>query len=158
MNIFVVDECPLLAASQLCDKHVVKMVLETAQLASTTFHNRGLDAPYRKTHENHPSAVWARTSRQNFDWMTLHGLGLCDEYTARYGKRHKSQSVLEQLANRAEELQLPDAGLTPFALAMPAQYRVACPVESYRSYYRGEKKHMATWKRNRPAWFDEDPK
>ena len=72
MNIFAVDECPLIAASQLCDKHVVKMVLETAQLASTTFHTRGLDAPYRKTHENHPSAVWARTSRQNFEWMMLH--------------------------------------------------------------------------------------
>lgn len=153
MNIFAVDHCPLTAASQLCDKHVVKMVLETAQLFATLFWRSGREAPYKMTHKNHPCSLWLTESRQNAEWAMLHGLGLADEYMARYGKRHKSQGVLEVLAAQLDTLGLPDRELTPFALAMPDQYKVECPVESYRNYYRHDKVKIATWKRNRPDWI-----
>jgi hypothetical protein len=35
MNIFVLSRCPRAAARLHCDKHVVKMILETAQLLYT---------------------------------------------------------------------------------------------------------------------------
>ena len=34
MNIFALHQHPVVAAKQHCDKHVVKMILETAQLLS----------------------------------------------------------------------------------------------------------------------------
>lgn len=60
MNIFRLDNDPISAAIYQCDKHVVKMCLETAQLLSTT--HRVLDGEeaspvlYKATHKNHPSA------------------------------------------------------------------------------------------------------
>ena len=35
MNIFVLDEDPTIAAQMQCDKHVVKMIVESAQMLST---------------------------------------------------------------------------------------------------------------------------
>ena len=35
MNVFYVDKHPVRAAEQMCDKHIVKMILESAQLLST---------------------------------------------------------------------------------------------------------------------------
>lgn len=46
MNIFVLDTCPVVAAQYLNDKHVVKMVLESAQILCTVHHEFGLDAPF----------------------------------------------------------------------------------------------------------------
>ena len=43
MNIFFIDKCPIKSAQQLCDKHVVKMVLETAQMCSTAMRHWDLD-------------------------------------------------------------------------------------------------------------------
>lgn len=38
VNIFMLDHDPVAAAAAHCDKHVVKMILETAQLLSTAWH------------------------------------------------------------------------------------------------------------------------
>ena len=54
MNIFAVDVSPEKAAQALCDAHVVKMILESAQLLSTQDRIRGLDRGYRLTHAEHP--------------------------------------------------------------------------------------------------------
>ena len=35
MNIFYLDRDPVIAAQMMCDKHVVKMILESAQMLST---------------------------------------------------------------------------------------------------------------------------
>ena len=35
MNIFVLDENPVIAAKMACDKHIVKMILESAQMLCT---------------------------------------------------------------------------------------------------------------------------
>lgn len=151
MNIFVVDRDPVQAAQDLCDKHVVKMIVETAQMLCSA-HPAGA-APYRRTHAKHPCTLWTAASMQNYMWLIDHGIALCEEYTKRYGKRHKSQDVIEWCRDNAPPLL--SLGLTPFAQAMPDQYRDPDPVTAYRNYYQGEKRRFATWKGSKPSWWKE---
>lgn len=138
MNIFALDHNPQVAAAMLTDVHKVKMVLEAAQMLCSVFEP-GI-APYKRTHYNHPCTVWARTSRRNFDWLVTHGLAIATEYTKRYGKVHKSQAVIEWCRDNAALLTFPRSSLTPFAQAMPEQYRQADGVAAYRAYYDAEKR------------------
>ena len=92
MNIFVVDYNPVRAAKMLCDQHVVKMPLESAQILCAAYEQE--KAPYRRTHYNHPCTIWTRTSKENYLWLIDHGLALCHEYTYRYQKVHKSEEVI----------------------------------------------------------------
>ena len=79
---------------------------------------------------------------------------MCQEYTRRYGKVHKSIRVIEWCGKNYIKLELPQKGLTKFAQAMPEQYKNKCTVTAYRSYYNGEKARFATWKkRETPKWF-----
>ena len=98
MNIFYLDKNPKLCAQYHVDRHVVKMILETAQLLSTAHWLTGGEGPYRATHKNHPSAIWARSNKSNYNWLCKLGLELCEEYTYRYGKIHKTQQHLEWLS------------------------------------------------------------
>jgi hypothetical protein len=139
VNIFALDQNPQAAATMLTDVHKVKMVLEAAQMLCGVFEP-GI-APYKRTHYNHPCSVWARTSRRNFDWLVAHGLAIAAEYTKRYGKVHKSQAVIEWCRDNAHLLTFPRSSLTPFAQAMPDQYRQADSVAAYRAYYAAEKQH-----------------
>ena len=153
MNIFVVDKNPVIAAQMLCDKHVVKMVLETAQMLCTVAHRHGYSkARYKKTHQHHPCTVWAGDSQSNYNWLTRHGLALCAEYTKRYEKRHKSQDIIEWCQRNVT---IPDQGLTPFKMAMPDKYKQSNITEAYRNYYRGEKAKIAKWKHGSPRWWKE---
>ena len=89
MNIFYLDESPVRAAQMQCDQHVVKMILESAQLLSTAHHELDGSSPaYKPTHKNHPSAVWARSGRRQYRWLYDHMMALGEEYTRRYGKVH----------------------------------------------------------------------
>jgi hypothetical protein len=152
MNIFILHPEPIMAARMQCDKHLIKMILETAQLLCAVYPP-GM-APYKRTHYNHPCARWTRECEANFRWLLTHGHGLCDEYTRRYGKRHKSEYVFEWVREHVPEL--PQLPLTPFAQAMPDQYKNPDdPVAAYRAYYKGEKARFATWKApaQAPSWF-----
>lgn len=155
MNIFVLDLEPSTAAQMLCDKHVVKMILESAQLLCAHFES-GI-APYRRTHYNHPCAKWVRKSRKNYWWLLEHAKALCEEYTFRYGKTHKSESVIKWCEDNVDRLApLPDKGLTEFAQAMPDKYRHALTVKAYRSYYINEKIGICKYtKRPWPYWLKE---
>jgi len=139
MNIFVLDQDPLKAARDQCNKHVVKMLLESAQLLVTAFPPG--TTRYKHTHVNHPCGKWVRASLSNYEWLLRHACELCNEYTRRYGKVHKTEHIIASL----EQPDLPDLGLTPFAQAMPEQYRDADPVKAYRAYYIGEKARFAKW-------------
>jgi hypothetical protein len=152
MNIFVLDRNPDIAAQYACDKHVVKMVLETAQILSTVAHKLGLEAKYKPTHKNHPCTLWAGESKDNIEWLIKHGTALGKEYTKRYGKIHKSSLVINDLGKVLPSA-LPSQGLTPFAQAMPDIYRTADPVEAYRAYYKNVKYSIATWKTETPPWW-----
>ena len=152
MNIFAVDKDPKISAQQLCDKHVVKMILESAQMLCSAYPNG--DAPYKRAFYNHPCTIWARESQENYEWLLAHAYAMCQEYTRRYGKVHKSIYAIEWCGKNYIKLQLPQKGLTEFAQAMPEQYKNKCSVTAYRSYYIGEKAGFATWKtRKAPEWF-----
>lgn len=149
MNIFILSTNPTEAAQMQCDKHVVKMVLETAQILSTV-----TGGPYKPTHQNHPCVLWAKQNRTNFNWLVRHGLALCDEYTARYKKQHKSQAVINEIARTFDQTKLP-VGISPFVQCMPDQYKHADPVVAYRQYYHS-KADFATWKYSPvPYWWEQ---
>lgn len=69
MNIFVLDYNPKLAAQYHCDKHVVKMILESTQIVCSVANELGIETPYETTHYNHPCTVWARESRNVLELM-----------------------------------------------------------------------------------------
>lgn len=155
MNIFALHMDSAQAARWHCDAHVVKMVLESAQLLCTTHHLMGSPAPYRPTHVNHPCAAWARASRGNYTWLASLGRELCREYAARYMKIHATSRVLRDLATNVPDL--PDLGLTPFAQAMPIEHQGPDPIVAYRDYYQTKRGvRLGKWKRNKPDWWLDD--
>jgi len=162
MNLFILDESPKLAAEYHCDKHVVKMILEVAQLLSTAHHVLGISDSitaeniYKPTHKNHPCSVWVRENQQNYRFA-LDLLGyLCEEYTLRYGKYHavETKGILAALGYLPKDISL-SLERTAFAQCMPDQYKKVSTVQAYRDYYIGEKAYFAKWKepRNIPFWF-----
>jgi hypothetical protein len=151
MNIFYVDRDPVVAAQQLVDKHVVKMPLETAQLLCSAFP-QGV-APYRRTHYNHPSAVWTRQSKSNYKWLIKHGIALCDEYTKRYGKQHKSNIVILWCRDNIDKIEWGEDFFTDPPTCMPDECKIGDSVESYREYYRKHKSYIYRWTNSeRPQW------
>ena len=163
MNIFVLDEDPTIAAQMQCDKHVVKMVLESAQLLCgvvwwyvDTMPICPDQIPYKRTHINHPCAIWARASWANFDWLCRHAIALAGEYWIRYGREHKSRAVIEWVIGVMKSSTFVQQDRTPFALAMPDDCIIPNDVvASYRSYYNTHKAYMARWNKGRsaPKWF-----
>ena len=151
MNIFILDEDPEIAAQMMCDKHVVKMILETAQMLCTVAAEHGHEVPYRATHKRHPCTIWAGEAYDNWTWLLLHGYALCEEYTKRYGKTHKSLDVIDHCARLNMRFEKTD--LTHFAQAMPQEYKNDDAVTAYRAYYHGDKSSFATWKTQTPYWW-----
>jgi hypothetical protein len=151
MNIFFLSFNPRIAAEHHCDKHVVKMILETAQLLYSAFPIVPANG-YKKTHVNHPCAIWTRESLDNYMWLCALGLALCDEYTFRYNKVHKTQSHLHWLVVNPPEL--PAIGITEIRQAMPIEYKRPNPIEAYRAYYIGAKTRLLTYsKRSAPDFL-----
>ena len=163
MNLFILSLDPAKAAEQMMDKHVNKILLEAVQMLCTAKRILDPDAPeevssalYKLAHKNHPVTIWCRTSLANFMWTIQLIDALHEEWRFRYSheKIHKSYTVSLYIRENIPT-NFPETGLTPFALCMPDIYKVqGDPVESYRNYYRGEKRAMASWKkRERPEWF-----
>ena len=156
MNLFFIDRCPIKSAQQLCDKHVVKMVLETAQMCSTAMHEWGL-APhfkhiYKPAYINHPMTVWVRDNGYNLAWAVNHGLEIGREYTRRYGKIHKSTAVLAEMDDGWVHDDY-DAHTTP-PQCMPDEFKCDDYVEAYRAYYRKDKRYILQWTgRPVPEWI-----
>jgi hypothetical protein len=153
MNIFVLDENPTIAAQMHCDKHVVKMVLEAAQMLSTAHRvldDNESDVLYRATHKNHPCSIWVRDAAKNYMWLYNHFVALCDEYNHRYGKVHLTDTKLRAILATPPK-NIGDGNRTPFALAMPDDVKCESTVDSYRAYYKQYKTDIATWNKNRPA-------
>lgn len=151
MNIFFLHKNVRVCAQWHVDRHVVKMILESCQLLCGAWHwidpqHERFTPPYKATHINHPCAKWVRVSRDNYLWLCDLGIALSREYTHRYDKRHKCQSLIEAL--REVPPDLPCLGFTPPAQAMPDEYKNptdACL--AYRAYYREAKTHLHKWKK-----------
>lgn len=181
MNIFILDRDPIKAAQLQCDKHVVKMVVESAQMLSTA--HRMLDGQvelrpsksgkrmvkhyilddhrenvlYKAVHYNHPCTQWTMESIYNYRWHWVHFAALCDEYTYRYGKVHatdaKLRKPLEKIPNK-----IPVTRMTDFRLAMKSNPECIFEdaVQSYRAFYqtKQERFNMAWTNREMPEWFN----
>lgn len=151
MNLFVLDKSPMKAAEYHCDKHVPKMILETAQMLCTARHHWGLDAPYKPAYVNHPCTRWVRETSDNYRWAWVLGFWLGKQYEQRFGKTHKSSDVIMKVMKHSARM---PTGLTPFAQAMPDVYKQDDAVDAYRSYYIGEKAYFAKWDRSvEPDWW-----
>jgi len=178
MNVFYLDRDPTVCAQMHCDKHVVKMIIEYAQLLSTA--HRILDGVeyegktqtgrrvrrwklsdpsdekfmYKASHINHPSAVWARANDLNYIWLLEMWYALCYEYEHRYGREHLTFTKLADVLNRVPE-NIPDGMFYEPTPAMPDYCKLEeGSLESYRNYYIKEKTRFAKWtKRSIPTWF-----
>lgn len=155
MNIFYLDSNPKLCAQYHCDKHVIKMILEYAQLMSTAhFVLDGIQVGYKPTHKNHPSAVWVRQAINHYDWLFDMFEWLCIQYTLRYGKYHKTSTLINLLRRTPANIPLIGWIEAP-PQCMPDEYKNADTVTAYRNYYMGGKKDIAKWKdSNVPSWFN----
>ena len=165
MNIFYLDRNPRIAAQMMCDKHVVKMILESAQMLSTA--HRVLDGDehadnvgmYKMTHKNHPSAIWARTKSANYEWLQEHMEALMAEYTHRYGKHHATERLVHSLWEFPKNISHGDGEFTDPPQCMPDYCKSGDAVSAYQNYYIMEKSDFATWKRrDKPEWFHEREK
>lgn len=181
MNIFMVDQDPIEAAKSLCDQHVVKMIVESCQLLSTA--HRVLDGSikvvdkmtkdgtikptkafvladaredmiYKATHINHPSAIWCRTSVENYNWLVDHLFGLLTEYTYRYDKKHKAYICGLLYTLQCPPYNLKNYEFTTPLLAMPDEFKSSDFVKSYREFYNN-KQFMYRYKRRLPPeWLN----
>lgn len=183
MNIFILDKNPIKAAQLQCDKHVPKMIVESAQMLSTA--HRMLDGTlerrlsksgkrmvnyyvhpdhnleqtlYKAVHHHHPCTVWTMESLQNYIWHVEHFIALGNEYTYRYDKVHAS---IEKLGNVLSfpPTNIPKPGLTEFKLAMqsnPECIALRDPVKAYRAFYQTKQSRFSMkWtKRDVPEWFN----
>ena len=186
MNLFILDEDPTEAAKMYCDKHVPKLIVECYQMMGSAVISHGATpdmmpltskkTPLRGGYHNHPVTRWVGKTKQNFLWTSYHAAMLCYEYSKRYGKTHACSDGLEHLYRMRG--MIPKGPLTPFALAMPDEYRpshgtITRPidnqryivthaggddaVQAYRQYYIHEKSYFATWNKGRdaPDWYVE---
>ena len=145
MNIFYLHKDPFKAAKYQYNKHVVKMILESAQILCTAHHyyGNGDNVPYKKTHLNHPSTVWARENSRNYYWLYSHMLALGQEYTKRYGKTHLTiTKCCETLQNVPVGMPL-GGPITQPPQCMPDEYKDKCSVKAYWNYYLGDKHSVA---------------
>ena len=171
MNIFFLNENPRLAAQSLSDKHVVKMVLETAQMFSTAmqldFELTTLPTTYKTSFINHPMTKWVGETHENMNWALIHGICIGDEYTHRYGKKHKSQQVLEDIRDHyfpiledfyyynkyGIEISEPPLCVPDDCTADEDGYRMNY-VDVYRNYYKKYKRHLLIYtNRDKPEWL-----
>lgn len=176
MNIFYLNKDPIVCASQHCDKHIVKMIIEYAQLLSTahrvldgeeyielTVNNRKIkrwkigdtrdEKLYKAAYVNHPDTVWTRKSCGNYNYLYKLFIATCDEYTKRYGKKHKTDKKLRNiLALEPENI---DCGkFVEPPQCMPDDCKDDNTVKAYRNYYINEKKSFAKWNYTEmPEWF-----
>ena len=147
MNIFYLDKNPKRAAQLQYNKHVVKMILESAQMLCTAHHCYGdryqrENVPYKQAHLNHPSTVWARQSRSTYMWWYEHMIALGHEYTKRYGKIHLTITKCKDfLAIPPRHIQGNDWCQPP--QAMPDEYKTECSIQAYWNYYISEKHVVA---------------
>lgn len=147
MNIFYLHDNAYLVPKMMTDKHVVKMIVETAQLLSTAHHvldeGNAINGIYKKTHVNHPSAIWTRESIGNYIWLRNHGLALLNEYALRYKKQphdHATFRVITTLKYPPMRM-MNNFNKTPMRIAITdTKYHVKDnPIQSYRNYYECEK-------------------
>lgn len=162
MNIFIVDYDPCVAAKCLVDRHIIKMILESAQMLSTAhricdgdkngvLNDEREELLYRITHKNHPCTRWVIEGKENYRWLLYHWIALMDEYTLRYFKTHSCERLKPYLLT--PPINMKESGTYPVC-AMDESYKISKDVvKNYRNYYNNGKSHLFKWtKRHPPEW------
>ena len=184
MNIFYLHNDPKVCAELHVDKHVVKMIVEYAQLLSTAkrmtdgikyeaksktgrkVQRYRLENPneeaiiYKAGWLKHPSTQWVMASTYNYMWLYRHMMALNNQYKLRYNHTKDNMcveklGVLLSVPPKNSPLNVIGTDATP---AMPEECKVPGDVvASYRKYYIMKKKRFATWKQPAvmPEWFKE---
>ena len=174
MNIFVLDKDPKKAAEYHCNKHVVKMILEAAQMLCAAHwysllksHSKSLSdfkgtraakewavqnslpekiPPYTFTHTRHPCTVWTSHNLANYKWHLSLMRHLLNEYTDRYQKNHKCEIVWQWLQENIPESIEMSEQMTEHPQAMPEECKVpGDAIQAYRNYYTTHKRRFASW-------------
>ena len=154
MNIFVTNQCPIQSARNLPDKHIVKMPLETCQMLAIIYSDwyygigqlhKVNGQPYATKHgafRKHPCTIWAAENYWNLSWLISHGLALCDEYTARYGKVHSCLAPMVEAVDIFEaafdfnvDIYKDSLPMT-FTRAMPEDIKFDTTIDTITAYKR----------------------
>ena len=146
MNIFVLDENPVKSAQAMDCVRVPKMVTESAQMMASALRRWGATdeqmpltksgSPYKGGYHHHPCTIFAGDTRANFKWLAHHAEALLDEYHHRFGKVHACHNPIYQMSSMSK--MIPEGELTPFAQAMPDEYKNDDAVKAYRAYYHSK--------------------
>ena len=146
MNIFVLDENPVDAAKAMDCVRLPKMCVESAQMMASALRRHGATddqmpltkkgTPYKGGYHHHPCTVWVGDSRANFEWLAAHAVALCWEYWFRFSKKHACAGPIKNMVFLGKLI--PEGELTPFAQAMPDEYKDDDVVKAYRAYYHSK--------------------
>ena len=156
MNIFFLDKTPSFSAQYLCDKHIPKMLLESAQMLSTAVQNYTdrIEELYKPAYSNHPMTKWVGFNRDCFSWALGNALWINNEYEYRFKKKHKSFKIIQNILDNNYINDIPDGFFKEPPQCMPDEYKDNDYVTAYRNYYKGEKT-FAKWEKGRsqPEWW-----
>ena len=153
MNIFYLHKDPELAAIYQYNKHIVKMILESAQMLCTAHHHYAetnypmVEVPYKKAHYNHPSTKWVRESESNYMWLYRHMVQLGKEYFVRYEGREHLSIIKCSLPLSYKPLGIPQTKFTQPPQCMPDKYKDECSIQAYWNYYIADKSKIANLKK-----------
>ena len=146
MNIFVLDLDPVKSAQAMDCVRVPKMIVESAQMMASALLRHDTPpsvmprtvkgTPYKGGYHKHPCTVWAGDTRMNFMWLATHALALCKEYEQRFIKEHACRQPIIHMIEWMENI--PEGDYTPFAQAMPYEYKDDDAVKAYRAYYHSK--------------------
>ena len=163
MNIFFLDKTPEKSAQYLCDKHIPKMLLESAQMLSTAVRKYEEDTDtislaepiYKSAYPNHPMTKWVGFNRDCFDWALENSIHIHEEYRFRFNKNLKSYKVIKNIIDFELNAHIPDGFFKEPPQCMPDEYRDKDYVTAYRKYYNTDKKYFAKWEKGRqqPEWW-----
>jgi len=147
MNIFHLHKVPKICAEYHCDRHVVKMILETAQMLSTAYRKKfgDNDDLYKTAYPKHPMTIWVGDSGDNFFWSVQLLDQLLYQYTVRYKKVHKTIKISNLLHSKHKLWHTWKTKFTRPPLCMPDEYKSDDYIQSYRNYYIGDKKRFARY-------------
>ena len=160
MNIFFLDRDPYKAALALCDKHVPKMLLESAQMLSTAVQanaEKKFDDLYKPAYPKHPMTIWVGFNRDCFRWALENAVYINHQYEQRFNKGHKSFRVIETIYNNNYIDDISNGFFKEPPQCMPDQYKLRSDlyVKAYRKYYQGAKAYFAKWEKGvfAPEWW-----
>jgi len=158
MNIFFLHKDPQWAANALCDKHVPKMLLESAQMLSTALHSHTMGIStgiYKEAYPNHPMTIWVGFNRDCFRWALENAVYINHQYEQRFNKGHKSFRVIETIYNNNYIDDISNGFFKEPPQCMPDEYKDKDYITAYRKYYQGAKAYFAKWEKGvfAPEWW-----